>query len=440
MDRADHRSQIIPAAPVQRRDGPAATPGKQTAIAALQRAAGGEVAGGEATVRSAAARGVETAASPLPHLDTIQRAFGRHDVSAIRAHVGGPAAQGAAQLGAQAYATGEQVAFAGPPDLHTAAHEVAHVVQQRAGVALADGVGQRGDAYEQRADAVADRVVAGESAEALLGDAPAGGAAAGHAVQRKVTVGDEARSYEELEPVVEQPRERLVLHAMVQEESTTYPFATPEELGRFVVNVAKTDWGPSPVDGEDPGARVATFATSQVGKHVWASDNRTGLYGQQELRVTRTNTLTKQFLRDKKLAKLEDNAHSLVGTVGNGAKLKQHVYSAMMTSLSPAASDEDRRQANDHVKPRAEQGHPGSVMNCEQFVAYSLWGGGVIQDWELALIFAACAQEGAMAFLYRAMGLDAATLVTPVTVPSELPQDPSTTTPEQRSLGLRRLG
>ncbi|MCX5954659.1 MAG: DUF4157 domain-containing protein [Cyanobacteria bacterium] len=59
-----------------------------------------------------------------PILSTIQAAFGEHDVIGIRAH--------------------------------TAAHEVAHVIQQRAGVALAGGVGQAGDAYRQHGKAVAD--------------------------------------------------------------------------------------------------------------------------------------------------------------------------------------------------------------------------------------------------------------------------------------------
>jgi hypothetical protein len=41
-------------------------------------------------------------------------------------------------------------------------------VQQRGGVQLKGGVGQTGDAYEQHADQVADAVVRGESAEAVL--------------------------------------------------------------------------------------------------------------------------------------------------------------------------------------------------------------------------------------------------------------------------------
>lgn len=63
---------------------------------------------------------------------------------------------------------GNAIAFRQAPDLHTAAHEAAHVLQQRAGVHLKGGVGEDGDDYEKHADAVADRVVAGRSAEDLL--------------------------------------------------------------------------------------------------------------------------------------------------------------------------------------------------------------------------------------------------------------------------------
>lgn len=119
-------------------------------------------------VHAAAARGVATAAQPLPHLEQIQRSFGRHDVTHVQAHVGGAAADASAAMGAEAYATGDHVAFQSMPALHTAAHEAAHVVQQKDGVQLKGGVGEVGDAYERHADAVADKVVAGESAERLL--------------------------------------------------------------------------------------------------------------------------------------------------------------------------------------------------------------------------------------------------------------------------------
>jgi len=121
-----------------------------------------------AAVHAAAKKGISGAGGPLPHLDAIQKSFGKHDVSHIQAHTDGAAAAGARAMGAEAFATGNHVAFGGAPSLHTAAHEAAHVVQQRGGVQLKGGVGEVGDTHERHADAVADRVARGESAEALL--------------------------------------------------------------------------------------------------------------------------------------------------------------------------------------------------------------------------------------------------------------------------------
>jgi hypothetical protein len=134
-------------------------------------------------VQRAAAQGVAGTGGPLPHRATIQQLFGRHDVSGIESHVGGPAATASRAIGAEAYATGHHVAFASPPSLHTAAHEAAHVVQQRGGVHLKGGVGESGDAHEQHANAVADAVVQGKSAEELLDAYESGGGSP--AVQRK---------------------------------------------------------------------------------------------------------------------------------------------------------------------------------------------------------------------------------------------------------------
>jgi hypothetical protein len=117
-------------------------------------------------VQRRAAAGVSGGGGPLPYLDTLQRAFGGHDLSGVRAHT---APDAATAIGARAYTLGENVAFRGAADLHTAAHEAAHVVQQRSGVSVPGGVGQAGDSYERHADAVADAVVAGGSAEGLLG-------------------------------------------------------------------------------------------------------------------------------------------------------------------------------------------------------------------------------------------------------------------------------
>jgi hypothetical protein len=171
------------------------TPGKSTLVehvygdAAQRRAVSGGNGAESAHVHADAERGVSGAGAPLPHLDRIQRLFGpRHDLSGAQAHTGGEAASACDAIGASAYATGNHIAFAGPPSLHTAAHEAAHVVQQRGGVQLKGGVGQEGDAYEQHADAVADRVVAGESAEPLLAAMSGGGART--AVQRSQPISE----------------------------------------------------------------------------------------------------------------------------------------------------------------------------------------------------------------------------------------------------------
>jgi hypothetical protein len=135
-------------------------------------------------VHQAAQHGTSGSGGPLPHLDQIQRLFGRHDVSGVAAHTDARAAEGTRAMGAEAFANGEQVAFGGTPSLHTAAHEAAHVVQQRGGVQLKGGVGEAGDPYEQHANAVADLVVQGKSVESLLDRYGGAGGARGGAIQR----------------------------------------------------------------------------------------------------------------------------------------------------------------------------------------------------------------------------------------------------------------
>jgi hypothetical protein len=86
--------------------------------------------------------GASATSNTMVQVGVIQRAFGRHDIGNIEAHTDAAAAEGAGAMGAQAFATGDHVAFASSPDLHTAAHEAAHVVQQHAGVHLKGGVGE----------------------------------------------------------------------------------------------------------------------------------------------------------------------------------------------------------------------------------------------------------------------------------------------------------
>ena len=163
--------------------GPAET--VDASIGRIQRKADTHTGLADDTIAAHASRGVSGPGGVLPHLETIQRAFGPHDVSGVRAHVGGAASEAATAIGAHAYATGNDVAFAREPDLFLAAHEAAHVVQQRHGVHLASAVGQDGDPYERHADEVAAAVVRGESAAGLLASGP-GGDGGGAAVQRKL--------------------------------------------------------------------------------------------------------------------------------------------------------------------------------------------------------------------------------------------------------------
>jgi hypothetical protein len=123
--------------------------------------------------------------TPLPFADAIQRSFGRHSLASVRAQIGGAAGEAALRIGARAFALGEMIAFSAPPDLHTAAHEAAHVVQQRAGNVGADS--------ESHADRVADAVVRGESAETILDEVATGsGSGAVAVIQRKEVTAPEA--------------------------------------------------------------------------------------------------------------------------------------------------------------------------------------------------------------------------------------------------------
>ena len=118
-----------------------------------------------------ATAGLTGAGRPLTYGKAIQQTFGHHDIRQMREYAGPTAQASVATLGAQAYSSNGRVAFADSPDLYTQAHEAAHAVQQTAlgsGLQLMGGLGAEDDKYEQHADAVANAVVQGESAEALL--------------------------------------------------------------------------------------------------------------------------------------------------------------------------------------------------------------------------------------------------------------------------------
>ncbi len=131
-------------------------------------------------VQEAAASGMSGGGGSLPYAQQIQRSFGGYDISNVQAHTDAAAANASASMGAAAYASGNHVVLGDKGrDLHTVAHEAAHVVQQRAGASLSGGVGRAGDPYERHADAVADLVVQGKSAEGLLGELAGSGGGGG---------------------------------------------------------------------------------------------------------------------------------------------------------------------------------------------------------------------------------------------------------------------
>src|SRR5438477_11239097 len=101
-------------------DTAAGMPGKRTLVAqaqapAVQMRVGKEQPDG--AVHAAAGQGVASPASPLPFASTIQRAFGRHDISSVQAHSGPDAARSAKSMGADAYAAGDHVVLGGKSDL-----------------------------------------------------------------------------------------------------------------------------------------------------------------------------------------------------------------------------------------------------------------------------------------------------------------------------------
>lgn len=139
-----------------------------------------EACGAGSNAIAHAAPALRHASSALPHSDRIQASFGRHDLSHVRTAIGGPARAASDRLSAAAFTSGDRIAFRDAPDLRLAAHESAHVVQQRGGAGLQTfrrDVSSPGDGWERHADRVAGAVVDGRSAEPLLDEVAARGAA-----------------------------------------------------------------------------------------------------------------------------------------------------------------------------------------------------------------------------------------------------------------------
>jgi hypothetical protein len=97
------------------------------------------------------------------------------DLGQVRVHTDERAADAASALGARAFTSGSDIVFsAGEYAPHTEAgrrllsHELTHVMQQRAGVPVEDGISEPGDSSERHADQVAHAVAEGRTATPLL--------------------------------------------------------------------------------------------------------------------------------------------------------------------------------------------------------------------------------------------------------------------------------
>jgi hypothetical protein len=106
-----------------------------------------------------------------------------HDFGDVRLHTCGPASESAASVGAHAYTVGNEIVFGSgrydptnPAGQKTIAHELTHVVQQKAGPVAgqpAPGgiqVSDPADRFEQEAETAAERAVPGhrEAGESQL--------------------------------------------------------------------------------------------------------------------------------------------------------------------------------------------------------------------------------------------------------------------------------
>jgi hypothetical protein len=114
----------------------------------------------------AAAAGARSHQSDLPYRSQLESSFGVN-LGHIRAHSGSTASKACDAVGADAYATGNDVVFGSSnPSLSLVAHEVAHTFQQGgSGLKKYAKVGARGDSYEQQADQAAASVMAGQKVD-----------------------------------------------------------------------------------------------------------------------------------------------------------------------------------------------------------------------------------------------------------------------------------
>ena len=141
---------------------------------------GGGKAAGEGMAKNAevarkpadiAAEGFSGGAGEIPHRKEMEESFGQ-DFGHVKAYTDGNAAKASNELGAHAYAVGDQVAFgSNTPDKATVAHELTHVMQhtgtgpaRKASSGGSDGIDISG---EGEAEAVEAAVASGKPARSV---------------------------------------------------------------------------------------------------------------------------------------------------------------------------------------------------------------------------------------------------------------------------------
>ncbi|WP_428267681.1 DUF4157 domain-containing protein [Haliangium sp.] len=321
-------------------------------------------------VHRAAAAGVSGSGGPLPHLERVQASFGPgHDVSGIKAHVGGVAAEASQSIGAAAYATGDQVAFAATPDVHTAAHEAAHVIQQQQGVQLRNGVGRAGDAYERHADAVADRVVAGESAADLLLTGPAGSAGPAQRVESPTVTPTPAQA-----PRVAQRKARS-LADLVTPTGPSSRLAPVQLASLSDYNDKKPEHDPSRVSDTDIKATDEYIALEQTYYLVPTTDP-SQLYSPAEILLA--CKLMLRFMRQGKAVDYKtdgksylDQARAQIGTVEKSESMEGDLKWGNQAGLLDA-TEFGKWLLKGGKEPDASSGQ----MNCWELVMFSAYKAG----------------------------------------------------------------
>lgn len=164
-------------------------------LPAVQRKADGPVSMSAAEVQDTAAQGVAGGGGGVPYREAMEAGFGT-SFADVSVHTGGAASEASRAIGAEAYTMGSSVAFADPsPAPSLVAHELAHVVQQRAGAGPSGGVGEVGDVFEREADAAADTVARGGTSD-LAARYDGGGSTS--SVQQKAVQRFEANEHKQM--------------------------------------------------------------------------------------------------------------------------------------------------------------------------------------------------------------------------------------------------